>query len=258
MGDGGREWNETDLPVFTPCEPASPRQRVIQRLAETSLRSLRLEPVRVGPRFEVPFVGNWSRPSPKRSMLRPARLTIIRLSVCVVLTNSLRVSVLRGGAQKRGEAQAAQKDAAAAPQVFRFPDGSMYRGGVLDGMQHGEGEWRSAEGDVYVGGFARGAFEGSGRYKDARGNVFIGDFRAGSYHGAGTYLYADGRAECSLYEAGADRGEGVRWSMDRARVWRLRDGRVVGEISLREGAAVCHTGLELRPSRLKIDLPLTR
>jgi hypothetical protein len=191
-------------------------------------------------------------------MLRPARLTIIRLSVCVVLTNSLRVSVLRGGAQKRGEAQAAQKDAAAAPQVFRFPDGSMYRGGVLDGMQHGEGEWRSAEGDVYVGGFARGAFEGSGRYKDARGNVFIGDFRAGSYHGAGTYLYADGRAECSLYEAGADRGEGVRWSMDRARVWRLRDGRVVGEISLREGAAVCHTGLELRPSRLKIDLPLTR
>ena len=43
-----------------------------------------------------------------------------------------------------------------------------------------------------------------------------------------------------------------------ARVWRLRDGRVVGEISLREGAAVCHTGLKLRPSRLKIDLPLTR
>lgn len=192
-------------------------------------------------------------------MLRPARLTIIRLSVCVVLTNSLRVGVgvLRGGARKRGEAEAAQKDAAPPPQVFRFPDGSMYRGGVLDGMQHGEGEWRSAEGDVYVGGFARGAFEGRGRYKDARGNVFIGDFRAGSYHGAGTYLYADGRAECSLYEAGADRGEGVRWSMDRARVWRLRDGRVVGEISLREAAAVCHAGLEPRPSRLLIDLPLT-
>ena len=166
--------------------------------------------------------------------------------------------MLRGGAQKRGKAEAAQKDAAPPPQVFRFPDGSMYRGGVLDGMQHGEGEWRSAEGDVYVGGFARGAFEGRGRYKDARGNVFIGDFRAGSYHGAGTYLYADGRAECSLYESGADRGEGARWSMDRARAWRLRDGRVVGEISLREGAAVCHAGLELRSSRLKIDLPLTR
>ena len=31
---------------------------------------------------------------------------------------------------------------------FRFPDGSMYRGGVRDGMQHGEGEWRSAEGEL--------------------------------------------------------------------------------------------------------------
>ena len=42
---------------------------------------------------------------------------------------------------------------AAVPQTFRFPDGSSYRGGVEEGMQHGEGEWRSAEGDVYVGGF---------------------------------------------------------------------------------------------------------
>ena len=178
-------------------------------------------------------------------MLRPARgmqtiRLVMRLSICVVLTNSLRVGVLRGGAQKRGAAAKASldEDGAPPPQVFRFPDGSMYRGGVLDGMQHGEGEWRSAEGDVYVGGFARGAFEGRGRYKDARGNVFVGDFRAGGYHGAGTYLHADGRAECSQYEAGADRGEGARWSMDRARAWRLRDGTVADEISLGEAAAI--------------------
>ena len=182
----------------------------------------------------------------RRPTLRPARgmqtiRLVMRLSICVVLTNSLRVGVLRGGAQKRGAAAKASLDedeGAPPPQVFRFPDGSMYRGGVLDGMQHGEGEWRSAEGDVYVGGFARGAFEGRGRYKDARGNVFVGDFRAGGYHGAGTYLHADGRAECSQYEAGADRGEGARWSMDRARAWRLRDGTVEDEISLGEAAAI--------------------
>ena len=126
----------------------------------------------------------------------------------------------------------------AEPQTFRFPDGSMYRGGVQDGMQHGDGEWRSAEGDVYKGSFARGAFEGAGKYTDARGNVYEGGFVGGAFQGPSSYAYVDGRAEVGAYEGGQEIGEGARWSPDRARAWRLRDGQVDGEITLEDAAAI--------------------
>ena len=130
-------------------------------------------------------------------------------------------------------------------QVFQFPDGSMYRGEVQDGMQHGYGEWRSAEGDLYIGQFERGAFEGTGRYADANGNVFTGSFSGGVFHGVGTYIYADGRAERSRYEHGQEAGHGVRWSHSRARAWRLRDGTITEEMSSEDAVAAA---LELDPT----------
>ena len=120
---------------------------------------------------------------------------------------------------------------AGSPQTFKFPDGSMYRGGVQDGMQHGDGEWRSHDGDVYSGQFACGVFEGHGRYADSRGNTYVGHFAGGAFHGPGTYAYADGRVECNMHEKGQEIGEGVRWSRHRTHAWRLFDGIVTGEIS---------------------------
>lgn len=134
-------------------------------------------------------------------------------------------------------------------QTFQFPDGSMYRGEVQDGMQHGNGEWRSAEGDLYAGQFQRGTFEGTGQYADSSGNVFFGSFSGGVFHGVGTYIYADGRAERSRYVNGEEAGEGVRWSHSRGRAWRLRDGTVTEEISSQEAAAAA---LELDPN---IEVP---
>ena len=127
---------------------------------------------------------------------------------------------------------------AAAPQTYRFPDGSSYRGGVEDGMQHGEGEWRSAQGDVYVGAFSRGVYDGRGRHADDRGNVYEGEFRSGAFGGVGTYTHADGRAECNRYREGREVGEGVRWSANRARAWRLRDGLLETEVDLAAAAAI--------------------
>ena len=127
---------------------------------------------------------------------------------------------------------------AAEPQTFRFPDGSSYRGGVEEGMQHGEGEWRSAEGDVYVGAFARGVYEGHGRHADDRGNVYEGQFHAGVFGGVGTYTHADGRAECSRYNDGIQVGEGVRWSANRARAWRLSDGQLDSEVDITAAAEI--------------------
>jgi|AntAceMinimDraft_5_1070358.scaffolds.fasta_scaffold183751_1 hypothetical protein len=87
--------------------------------------------------------------------------------------------------------------AASSPaQVFKFPDGSAYRGSTKHGRLHGQGMWRSASGDMYEGGFERDAFEGKGRFMDAQtGNSYTGDFKAGQYDGVGTYRHGDGRAE---------------------------------------------------------------
>ena len=122
--------------------------------------------------------------------------------------------------------------------TYRFPDGSSYRGGVEDGVQHGQGEWRSAQGDVYVGGFSRGVYEGHGRHADDRGNVYDGEFLAGAFGGVGTYTHADGRAECNRYVDGREVGEGVRWSANRARAWRLRDGLADSEVDAAAAAAI--------------------
>ena len=40
------------------------------------------------------------------------------------------------------------------------------------------------------------------------------------------------------YEAGRDVGEGAQWSADRTAAWRLRDGKVVEEISLEEARRI--------------------
>lgn len=86
--------------------------------------------------------------------------------------------------------------ASSSPQVFKFPDGSAYRGPVKDGKMSGQGMWRSASGDTYEGGFSQDAFEGIGRLTNAQtGNSYSGEFKAGQYDGVGTYYYEDGRAE---------------------------------------------------------------
>ena len=121
-------------------------------------------------------------------------------------------------------------------------------------MQHGEGEWRSAEGDVYVGTFSRGAYEGNGKHADDRGNVYEGEFRAGSFNGVGTYTHADGRAECNRYHGGCEVDEGVRWSANRARAWRLRHGQLESEIDITAAADIC-SALGLRVPRGAVFAP---
>ena len=194
-----------------------------------------------------------------RTMQHVLRLSVggATLALCSSLSMTQpAVRVLRGGGQQRSAAAqvaqmrgggadtappappGAETAPAAPPRVYKFPDGSIYRGGVLDGMQHGQGEWRSADGDAYVGEFARGVFEGRGQYTDGKGNVYEGGFLGGVFHGKGTYKYADGRAECTAYEAGREQGEGVRWSQDRARAWRLDNGAVAEELSLQAAADI--------------------
>ena len=161
--------------------------------------------------------------------------------LAVVLLGSSNGFFAPGAPRRTAEAHLRTALMVAAPQTFQFPDGSSYRGGVEDGMQHGEGEWRSVQGDVYVGAFRRGVYEGYGGHADDRGNVYEGEFRAGVFSGVGTYTHADGRAECNRYRDGREVGEGVRWSGNRARAWKLRDGLLQEEVDVSAAASIAST-----------------
>jgi hypothetical protein len=48
--------------------------------------------------------------------------------------------------------------------------------------------------------------------------------------GPGVYLYNDGRAEIGTYSQGVDQEEGCRFSPCRLQAWRLKNGKVVGDV----------------------------
>ena len=79
---------------------------------------------------------------------------------------------------------------------------------------------------------------GQGKMKFASGNEYEGGYEDGRKHGAAFFRWDDGELEALQNEKDARVGEGVRWSVDRKRAWRLQAGEPVEEISLEEGAAV--------------------
>ena len=82
----------------------------------------------------------------------------------------------------------------------------------------------------------------------AGGDVYEGEYKAGKMEGRGTYRLADGTAEVGRYFAGADVGEGARWSPGRTTAYRLKGGKVDGEISLDDAARIAQTlGLPVPP-----------
>lgn len=63
-------------------------------------------------------------------------------------------------------------------------------------------------------------------------------FLYGKRHGRGKYQLADGRVENHRYVDDSRVGEGVRWSPDRKKAWRMIDGKVGTKISAKEAGAI--------------------
>jgi len=96
-----------------------------------------------------------------------------------------------------------------------------------------------ANGDMYVGEFRNDMISGFGRYYYNNGQRYEGNFYQGKRHGRGKYQYNDGRVEIFRYDADSRVGEGVRWSKDRKKTWKLKEnGKVKGRISIDEAVAV--------------------
>ena len=98
--------------------------------------------------------------------------------------------------------------------AFTFPDGSVYTGGFLQGLAHGEGAYTDASGGfVYSGGFKEGLFDGRGKYY-GEDWFYEGDFKEGLFDGRGKYHSAEGWSYEGEFLNGLFNGEGVITAAD--------------------------------------------
>lgn len=84
------------------------------------------------------------------------------------------------------------------PPDARLPDGSRYRGELVDGLLQGPGRLDYNNGTWFEGQFKDGQPEGRGEWHGPNGLVYVGDFRAGLFHGQGLLSYGNG----TTYEGG--------------------------------------------------------
>lgn len=146
-----------------------------------------------------------------------------------------------------------------------YPNGDTYVGDVVNGMRQGEGVYRyKATGNRYDGGFKNNMMDGRGTFTYASGNRYEGGFRGGLKEGSATFYYASGEVDLIRTARNIDVGEGVRWSADRTRAFRLVEGRtddpipswrVPEPISLHEAAQIARAnGLpEVPPPHVHVD-----
>mmetsp|Transcript_29922 Transcript_29922/g.67539 ORF Transcript_29922/g.67539 Transcript_29922/m.67539 type:complete len:593 (-) Transcript_29922:41-1819(-) len=120
----------------------------------------------------------------------------------------------------------------------RFKNGNIYNGNYANGKRQGQGKCYFANGDMYVGDWKNDTISGFGRYYYQNGHSFEGMFRDGKRNGRGKYQLTDGRVEVYRYFNDSRVGDGVRWSANRKKAWKMNDGKVTKRVSLDEAAAI--------------------
>uniref|UniRef100_A0A7S1VVS5 MORN repeat-containing protein 5 n=1 Tax=Grammatophora oceanica TaxID=210454 RepID=A0A7S1VVS5_9STRA len=123
----------------------------------------------------------------------------------------------------------------------RFPNGNVYNGNYQEGKRCGHGRCYYANGDMYVGAWRQDKLDGFGRYYYNNGQCFEGTFSKGKRMGRGKYQLTDGRVDIYCYLEDERVGEGVRWSANRKKAWRLVNGKVKGRIGLQTAADIAQS-----------------
>mmetsp|Transcript_16930 Transcript_16930/g.33794 ORF Transcript_16930/g.33794 Transcript_16930/m.33794 type:complete len:175 (+) Transcript_16930:22-546(+) len=91
----------------------------------------------------------------------------------------------------------------------------------------------------YVGAWNNDVIEGFGRYHYNTGRAFEGNFRAGKREGRGKFQLLNGTVEIYRYVDDKRVGDGVRWSKDRKKTWRLDSkGRKKEKVALEEAMRI--------------------
>ncbi|SNS75998.1 C13 family peptidase [Pseudomonas segetis] len=95
------------------------------------------------------------------------------------------------------------------PANATLPDGSRYRGQVVDGLLQGPGRLDFADGGWYQGEFKDGRMSGTGELRKGNGEHYIGQFKQGLYEGQGELTLADGSHYKGGFSQGLYAGEGT-------------------------------------------------
>jgi hypothetical protein len=103
----------------------------------------------------------------------------------------------------------------------RYPNGDVYTGEYDTGKRQGEGRFYYANGDMYWGRWEKNQMHGDGRYYYASGQRFEGLFLFSKRNGKGKLQRTDGTLDIFQYLNDQRVGQGVRWSADRTKAWRL-------------------------------------
>ncbi|KAL3823819.1 hypothetical protein ACHAXA_011606, partial [Cyclostephanos tholiformis] len=130
--------------------------------------------------------------------------------------------------------------------VLLCDNGNSYEGEWKKDKRDGLGVARYSSGDVYDGQWERGRRHGRGIMYIEAGDTYDGQWKNGLKHGAGTYHWVDGEVDVSWYQEDKRVGEGVRWTTDRKKAFRLVRGTKKEELSLDEAYATAERlGLSL-------------
>lgn len=89
-----------------------------------------------------------------------------------------------------------------------LPDGSRYRGEVVDGLLQGPGRLDYPNGSWFEGRFKDGQAHGQGRWQGAAGERYEGEFALGDFHGQGRLDYRDGSYYEGRFIHGRMQGDG--------------------------------------------------
>ena len=128
--------------------------------------------------------------------------------------------------------------------VFVADNGNTYKGEWKSDKRHGHGEALYNTGDMYIGSWMNCKRHGHGTMHIENGDVYEGGWNNGFKDGPGTYRWRDGEVDVSRYSSDYRVGEGVRWSADRNRAFRLVRGNIQDEIDLGEADQIA-SGLGL-------------
>lgn len=103
----------------------------------------------------------------------------------------------------------------------RYPNGDVYVGGFESGKRHGHGCFYFSNGDGYWGQWEANFMHGKGRYYYETGLRFEGNFVRNKRFGVGKIEKEDQTLDIFQYVNDEVVGQGVRWSPDRTKAWRI-------------------------------------
>lgn len=122
-------------------------------------------------------------------------------------------------------------------QIYRFSNGDMYIGRLLDGKLIGIGSYifQPSEDDdssintEYIGNFVNGVREGRGSFTFSNGNEYIGNFKANKSDGIGRIKYNNGDEYLGNWIEGRKEGLGIyTWSDGYIYIGDFKDGKMDG------------------------------